>query len=166
MPHETGTVKTPSMAHRPFPWRCRECGEEAVRLARVAYDAEVRHDGRLYEFTIPQLDCPVCQACGVKVFTEVVDDQVNRAFRAHLNLLTPEQIREAIERIGVSQKKIAEDLEIAEATLAGWLNETQIQSRAMDKLLRVYFGFPAVRAALSDAAEKVDLGLSDRAAVV
>jgi hypothetical protein len=38
---------------------------------------------------------------------------------------------------------------IAEATLLRWHNETQIQSRAMDNLLRVFFAFPEVRAALN-----------------
>ncbi len=118
-------------------------------MATTAYQAEVRHDGRLYTFTIPRLELPVCQACGEQVFTEKVDEQVNAALRAHLNLLTPDQIREGIERIGMTQKAAAQRLGIAEATLSRWLNETQIQSRAMDNLLRVFFAVPQVRDVLS-----------------
>ncbi len=56
-------------------------------MTTLCYDAEVRHDGRLYAFTIPQLDIPVCRACGAKVFTEKVDQQINAALRSHLHLL-------------------------------------------------------------------------------
>ena len=135
-------------ADRPFPWRCRHCGKNQVQPATIRYDAEVRHDGRLYAFTVPKLAIPVCQACGEKVFTEKVDDQINSALREHLHLLTPAEIRAALERIGLTQKEIADRLGIAEATLSRWLTETQIQSRALDNLLRVYFVFPDVRSAL------------------
>ncbi|MBI3468595.1 MAG: transposase [Planctomycetes bacterium] len=50
---------------------------------------------------------------------------------------------------GTEGKEAARQLGIAEATLSRWLNETQIQSRAMDNLLRVFFAFPEVRRALS-----------------
>lgn len=136
-------------AERPFPWRCRHCGKQEVVLQTIEYQAEIRHDGRLHSFTIPALELPVCQACGEKVFTEKVDAQENAALRAHLNLLSPAQIREGIERLGISQKDAATELGIAEATLSRWLNATQIQSRALDNLLRVFFGFPQVRRALS-----------------
>jgi hypothetical protein len=53
----------------------------------TSYDAEVRRDGRLHTFTIPGLHIPVCQACGEKVFTEKVDEQINSALRAHLQLM-------------------------------------------------------------------------------
>ena len=110
-------------------------------MAKMNYAAEVRHDGRLYKFTIADLQLPVCQACGERVFTEKVDARVNDALRTHLNLLTPAQIRDAIKRVGMSQRDIAKRLGIAEATLSRWLGEVQIQSRSMDNLLRIFFGF-------------------------
>jgi len=149
---DTKSKRAPN-AERQFPWRCRRCGKREVVMATAAYNAEVRHDGRLYTFTIPRLELPVCQACGEQVFTEKVDEQVNAALRAHLNLLTPDQIQEGIERIGMTQKAAAQRLGIAEATLSRWLNKTQIQSRAMDNLLRVFFTLPQARDLLTgDAA--------------
>ncbi len=147
-PKQSKKVKRPRVAQRPFPWQCRHCGEREVTLAKTNYAAEVRHDGRLYSFTIADLELPVCQACDEKVFTEKVDAQFNDALRTHLNLLTPAQIRDAIKRVGMSQKEVAGRLGIAAETLSRWLNETQIQSRAMDNFLRVFFGFPEVRASL------------------
>jgi hypothetical protein len=95
-------------------------------MGTTEYRTEVRHDGRLYCFTIPRLEVPICQACGEKVFTETVDVQVNDALRAHLMLLTPDQIRDGIHRLGLSQKDFAARLGIAEATLSHWLNATRI----------------------------------------
>src|SRR5262245_20116803 len=120
--------KRPLAAQRPFPWRCRHCGKPRVVMTTVTYDAEVRHDGRVYTFTVPHLSIPVCQACGAKVFTEKVDEQITAALRSHLHLLTPADIRAALARINMTQKEAAERLGVAEATLSRWLNETQIQS--------------------------------------
>ena len=160
-PDQPEKQKRPVLAERPFPWRCRHCGETEVVMATVNYEADVRHDGRLHVFTVPNLKMPICQTCGEKVFTEKVDRLVNRALRAHLNLLTPAQIRQAIERVHMSQKEISERLGIAEATLSRWLNEVQIQSRSMDNLLRVFFGFPQVRTSLCGETQDPELGLSD-----
>lgn len=133
---------------RPFPWRCRHCAKNEVVMGTVSYDAEIRHDGRVYSFTIPELNLPVCKACGEKVFTEKVDDQISRALRLHLHLLSPEEMRAGLDRLKLTQKDAAERLGIAEATLSRWLTDTQIQSRALDNLLRVFFAFPEVREAL------------------
>jgi DNA-binding transcriptional regulator YiaG len=141
-------LKRPFRAERPFPWRCAQCEEDQVRMATTSYDAEVRYDGRLYTFTVPALEIPICQACGAKVFTETVDGQINAALRSHLHLLPPGAIRTALDRLSLTQKETADRLGIAEATLSRWLHETQIQSRAMDNLMRVFFAFPDVRAAL------------------
>lgn len=140
--------KRPAGAERPYPWRCRRCGKDQVFPATIAYDAEVRHDGRSYPFTVSALELPVCRACGERVFTEEVDDQVQAALRSHLHLLSPEEIRQALDRLRLTQKDAADRLGLAEATLSRWLNGAQIQSRAMDNLLRVFFAFPEVRTAL------------------
>jgi DNA-binding transcriptional regulator YiaG len=130
-------------------------------MGNTSYAAEVRHDDRLHAFTVSDLELPICRACGEKVFTEEACLQVSAALRSHLNLLTPEQIRTAIDRVGMSQPEVAERLGIAEETLARWLDEMQIQSRAMDNLLRTFFAFPTVRIALSGPTQDSQLGISD-----
>lgn len=120
----------------------------------VSYDAEIRHDGRVHKFTIPQLHLPVCQACGEGVFTVNVDDQISDALRSHLHLLFPEEIRAGLERLNMTQKEAAERLGIAEATLSRWLSDTQIQSRALDNLLRLFFAVPEVRAVLQGSRQR------------
>ena len=95
------------------------------------------------------------------MFTEQVDEQINVALRSHLRLLSPQEMRTALERVTLTQKEAADQLGIAEATLSRWLTETQIQSRAMDNLLRVFFAFPQVRTALSRVAQDREIGVMD-----
>jgi DNA-binding transcriptional regulator YiaG len=130
-------------------------------MTTISYDTEVRHDGRLYTFTVPALEIPICQACGEKVFTENVDDQINAALRSHLRLLAPQEMRAALARVNMTQKEAADRMGVAEETLSRWLSETQIQSRAMDNLMRVFFAFPQVRTALTANAQDPQLGTAD-----
>jgi putative zinc finger/helix-turn-helix YgiT family protein len=110
---------------------------------------EVSYDGRLVAFVARGIEIPICRNCGEKIITGEVDRQINRAMHAHLHLLTPDEIRDGIAKLGLSQKEVAERLGVAEATLSRWLTETVIQSRAMDNYLRVFFQFPEVRTALA-----------------
>jgi hypothetical protein len=75
---------------KPFPRHCPECGKLEVQPATIAYDAEVKHDGRLYAFLIPALQVNRCAACGEVLFSNVTDDQIPQALREHLTPLSPE----------------------------------------------------------------------------
>jgi len=132
----------------PAAHECPRCGKAEVESAVFDFDAEVRHDGKLHAFRVPALRAWQCRACGERIFTNDVDRQVNEALRSHLGLLSPREIRAGIDRVGMSQKEVAECLNIAEATLSRWLNEVQIQSKSLDTLLRVFFAFPNVRESL------------------
>ena len=153
------TPKRPHNAEQPFPWRCRRCGNKQVVPTTIPYEAEIRHDGRVHAFNIPRLTLPVCAECSEKVFTEKVEDQITDAFRAHIHLLAPAEIRAGLDRLQLKPREAAERLGIAEETLSFWLDEVQIQSRAMDNLLRVFFAFPQVRTALSGTAQDPLLGI-------
>ena len=69
---------------RPFPWRCPECLQEAVRPAVVSYNAEVKHDGKTHAVEIPALRVPRCEACAELVFGNDTDEQISRALRDKL----------------------------------------------------------------------------------
>src|SRR5260370_30875156 len=155
---QPGTTKRPFSAERPFPWKCHQCFKNQVVMTSVSYDAEFKHDGRLHKFTVPELRIPVCEACGEKVFTDEADDQISDALRSHLHLLTPAEMRAGLDRLDMTQKEAAERLGIAEASLSRWLTDTQIQSRALDNLLRVFFAFPVVREALRGESQDPELG--------
>jgi DNA-binding transcriptional regulator YiaG len=97
---------------------------------------------------VPELEIPTCRSCGERVFTNWTEEQIYGALRVQLRLLTPQQIREAVQALGMRQKEVAERLGIAEETLSRWIHGTVIQSRAMDNLLRAYFASPALRLVL------------------
>jgi putative zinc finger/helix-turn-helix YgiT family protein len=143
-----------------FPWRCSQCRAKEVYAAVVPHTAHVNHDGRVYVLEIPALEAARCRACGELVFDDHADEQISDALRNHLGLLTPDQIREALRTLGMKQKALAASLGIAEATLSRWLSGGLIQSRAMDNLLRVYFGIPAVREVLTGTNNVADFGVS------
>ena len=130
-------------------------------MTTTEYAAEARHDGRLYRFMVPNLQIPACRDCGEKAFTEEVDQQINDALRLHLGFFSPVEMRHALDRLNLPQKKVADCLGVAEATLSRWLNEMQIQSKSMDRFFRVYFAFPQVRAALSKEPLASDFGTAD-----
>jgi hypothetical protein len=157
--NSTKPVKRPFGADRPFPWRCRHCGQQQVYMSVVSYDAEACLDGRIHAFNVPKLETPACRSCKELVITERTDEQITAALRSHLNLLTPEEMRAGLERVGMTANAAAESLGIAEATLVRWLEEFEIQPRAMDNLLRVFLGFPEVRSALK--AHDPSLGIAD-----
>lgn len=133
---------------KPFPWRCPECGKKEVRPAVVRHVSQIKHDGRLYTVEIPSLRVPRCDACGELVFDNDADEQIARALREHLGLLSSGQIRKNREALGLSQRSLAEHLGVAVETISRWENGALTQTRAMDRYLRVYFGVPAARAAL------------------
>jgi putative zinc finger/helix-turn-helix YgiT family protein len=134
---------------KPYPRRCPECGKADVRPHTMPYDAEVRHDGRLHVFRITNLHVDRCGACGEILFTNATDEQISGALREHLRLLSPEEIRERLEALGMTQKEFAERIGVAPESVSRWLTGRQIQSRAMDNLIRLFFRFDNVRSALS-----------------
>src|SRR5258708_7102473 len=111
-PNHEVKPKRPIGAEDPFPWKCHKCFKKEVVMGTASYDAEVKHDGRLHSFMTPQLHLPICQACGEQVFTEKVNDQIGAALRAHLHLLTPDEMRAGLERLNLTQKEAAERLGI------------------------------------------------------
>jgi putative zinc finger/helix-turn-helix YgiT family protein len=124
----------------------------------MPYAVDVKHDGQSYHLEIPALKIPRCRACGELVFSNNVDDQILQALRAHLRLLTPEQIRGGRETLGLKSKELAETLGVAAETISRWERGGVIQSRAMDNFLRVFFAVPKVREVLRGAEQDPNLG--------
>jgi DNA-binding transcriptional regulator YiaG len=152
------TIDRPAK-QRPFPRFCANCGKQEVVLAVVPYSREFKYDDELYTIDIPNLESPRCRACGQLVFGVNVDKQIHAAERLELKLLSSTQIREGRERLGLSRGELAGRLGISEATLADWEDDITIQPRTADNLLRVFFAFPEVRAALNGAERDAGLGV-------
>jgi len=127
--------------------------------ADIAYDAEVKHDGRLHRFRISRLTIDKCQACGEEFFTNCTDEQITAALRDFLGLLQPHDILRRLSELGMTQQRFAERLGVAPETVSRWLNGLSIQTRALDNLMRVFFGFASVRDALTADGPARTLGL-------
>ncbi len=159
--YDLNMTKPAHACDMPFPRHCPECGKVEVQPATIPYDAEVKHDGRVYAFPIPALQVNECAACGEVLFTNVTDDQISQALREHLTLLSPQQIREALRTLGLRQKDLGDRIGVAPETISRWISGTHIQSRAMDNLMRLFFAFENVRSALSASVPAPSLGVYD-----
>jgi putative zinc finger/helix-turn-helix YgiT family protein len=143
---------------RPFPWPCSNCCTLTVVPTVIDYTAKVKQDGVIHELHLPGIEAPRCSTCGNLTITTAVDELVNDALRSKLHLLTPEQMRQGIEKLGLKQQELAELLGVAPETISGWVSGALIQSRAMDNFLRVYFAVPEARAVLRGADQDPTLG--------
>lgn len=127
--------------------------------ATASYSVEVKHDGKVYEIQLTDIEIPTCQSCGERVLGNDVDEAVTRELRKKLNLLSPQQIRGRLQELGLSQKEVAHELGVAEATLSRWMTGSVIQSRALDRFLRTYLALPKVRTLLKAKLQAPDFGL-------
>ncbi len=148
-------------AAKPFPWKCGYCRQRAVQPATVAYSTEVDHDGATYTVTLPQLQVARCAHCGEMVLDDAANRHISDALRRQLGFLFPEQIRSNRETLGLSRHQLAGRLGVTEASVARWEIGAQIQSRAVDRLLRVFFAFNDVRDALAEETTLGRLGVLD-----
>jgi len=135
-----------SAATRPFPRKCATCRERTVSPTVLpTYAAELEHDGRAYQVTIPEVPVLQCSHCGAIVLVDAAEQLLSAALRHQAGLLTPSQIRQDRERLGLTQKEIATALRISESTVSRWETGAQMQQRSMDLLLRAFFELEPLR---------------------
>ena len=138
---------------KPYPWKCCCCGERTINPALIDYSVTIEHDGLAYDVRVPQLAVARCETCGDIVLDDEANEHVSDVFRHQLDVLTPAQIRQHRERLGVTKTQLAKDLGVAEPSLSRWETGGQIQPRPLDRLLRLYFGCEQVRTVLADEAQ-------------
>src|SRR5271155_1660255 len=124
----------------PTPTKCLICRERAVSPTTLAsYAAEMEHDGRKYALTVADVPVLQCQNCGEIYLDVSANERLSDALRAAAGLLSPTEIREKREGLGLTQKQLASLLRIPEFTLSRWEAGAQIQQGSMDAFLRVIF---------------------------
>ncbi len=129
--------------------KCMACRERAVAPTTLpTYTADLEHDGRGYTVTINDFQVLQCQRCGAIVLDDAADDRLSDALRQKAGLLTPGEIRANREKLGLTQQQLANALRISMYTLSRWETGGQIQQRAMDAFLRVFFESSEARAIL------------------
>lgn len=142
------------MIEREFSKKCGnpQCRARAVVLTTIPYSITVDHDGRKHDVAIPDFVVPRCAKCGAVVLDEEANRQISAAFRQQAGLLSPEQIRDARQSLGLQQQQLADMLGIAVSTLSRWETGAQIQQRSLDKFLRLFFDMKEVRRELAKSA--------------
>lgn len=133
------------------PWKCRKCGEKRVKPIIVDYSTDVEHDGRSYSIVVPKLEVLECELCHNRNLPDASFEKVMDALRQKAELLAPAEIRGSREQLHLTQKQLANYLRVAEETVSRWEKGRQIQQRAMDLLLRLFFDMLEVRQKLAGA---------------
>ena len=128
-----------------------------MQPSQVDYTATVEHDGRSYEVEVLALEVPKCQKCGKLVLVDSANRRISEALRKTAKLLFPAEIRQNRERLHLTQKQLANLMEVAVETVSRWETGAQIQQRSFNKLLKAIFRSPEVRKQLAeiDAIEPV-----------
>ena len=158
--HDDLSTKLQTLA-KPYPRTCAECGEVAVQPTEIAYDAQVKHDGRTHRFHIPRLVIDKCQRCGEELFTNRTNHQITAALRDFLGLLQPEDIRRRLVDLGLTQRSFAERIGVAPETVSRWLNGLAIRTRAPGQSHAYLSGPAEVRELLATEGPPRNLGLSE-----
>jgi DNA-binding transcriptional regulator YiaG len=128
------------------PYKCASCRKpEVTPVTLPSYTADLEHDGRAYAVTVSDLDVLRCGHCGNLVIPDGSFDKLTAELRRQAGLLAPGEIKGNRDRLHLTQKALAGHLRVSESTLCRWETGGQIQQRAMDLLMRLYFDIPQVR---------------------
>ena len=132
----------PKPAHR----KCMYCRERAVSPATLPlYTTEMEHDGRKYNVSVADFPVLQCERCGAIILNDSANERLDEALRAEAGILGPAEIRQNREALGLTRQQLADLLRISMFTLTRWETGAQIQQRAMDTLLRLFFQSGEVR---------------------
>jgi putative zinc finger/helix-turn-helix YgiT family protein len=130
---------------RPYPWKCRSCGEKCLSPVTIDYPVTMEHDGRSFKFTVVNLQVLKCAACQEEALPDESMKRIYDQLRVEAGLLSPTEIREKRKQLELTQEDLASQLGVAKETISRWETGGQIQQRGYDKLLRVYFDVQAAR---------------------
>jgi len=135
--------------------KCASCREFGVAQVTIpVYTIDLEHDGRRYSVTVHNIAVLKCGSCGNQVIPDESDERISEELRRQAGFLFPEEIRKKREALGLSQESLAEHLRVSVATLSRWETGGQIQQRAMDRLLRLYFEVPQARQYLNSDGQR------------
>lgn len=130
------------MNAKSYPHKCPNCREQALFPAVEDTVVELQHDGVPYAVTVPSLDIGRCTACAEQTFSYDSTGRIEDALRVAAGILMPHDIVAARLRLALTPEQLAGQLGVHEAVYARWESGGQLQSRAFDKLLRLYFADP------------------------
>src|SRR5262249_44179079 len=105
---------------KPYPWKCHSCRQQALAPATIDYEAEIEHDGQVYVVRVPALEILRCSNCAEVVLDDAASRRVSDALRAAAGLLTPSEIQQSRESLGLDRAHLADYLGVPEPVAARW----------------------------------------------
>ena len=131
------------MPDKPYPWTCGKCAQKRVEPVVGDYSVDFKHDGKLHNIVLSQIEIPTCQNCGNVQTGIEIGDKVTKALREKVGLLFPEQIKQQRTALGLNQEQLGECIGAAKESISRWETGALIQSVSTDKLLRMFFKHPS-----------------------
>ncbi len=145
-------MKTPAGRH------CHRCKGDVVLRHASPSIWEIKYDGAMRQVPVDQMPEWHCAACDVSTLHDDSDEILQDALRKHIRLLRPAELRTARESLGLKQKELADLTGCASESLSRWETGAVLQSRAYDRLLRLFFHLPEAREMLADLESDPTLG--------
>ncbi|MFN9183938.1 MAG: type II TA system antitoxin MqsA family protein, partial [Planctomycetota bacterium] len=124
------------------PWTCGKCAQKRVEPVVGDYSVDLKHDGKLHNIILSQIEIPTCQNCGNVQTGIEIGDKVTKALREKVGLLFPEQIKQQRTALNFNQEQLGECIGAAKESISRWETGALIQSVSTDKLLRMFFKHP------------------------
>lgn len=119
---------------------CITCGEDTVFDDLMGrYTLDVLYDDKMEHIVIRGLPILKCIYCGEILFNNKTDAEINKAIRKHVGLLQPDEIREQLDKRGLSFAHIDAWLGLPAGRMEGILDDRFIASRKTDNSLRQLF---------------------------
>ncbi len=131
--------------------RCGACRQLSMKRVARPFSYEISHEGRPpVTVRIPDLEVVACTNPDCRPEhpgDNVIEDdaalwRIGEETYRQLGLLTPGEIREGREKLGLSQQEFQELLGLGGNSLSRWENGRVYQSRSIDRFLRVVFRVP------------------------
>jgi putative zinc finger/helix-turn-helix YgiT family protein len=138
--------------------RCHRCKGNVVLRNASPSVWEIKYDGAVRQVPVDRMPEWHCAACDVSTLHDDSDEILQDALRKHMRLLHPAELRAARESLGLKQKELADLTGCASESLSRWETGAVLQSRAYDRLLRLFFHLPAARDMLADLESDPTLG--------
>ena len=118
---------------------CPCCEKGLLALCQVDYVATPQNETPI---TVKDVWVEKCPVCGEMVFPSESSDYIASVIAEETEQLTPVQLKEIRERLGVGQTKMSDILGLGDRTYHRWENGTQYPSRSMCYYIRTLGRFP------------------------
>src|SRR5438270_3749499 len=99
---------------RPSARKCMHCRERAVSPTVLpSYTTEMEHDGRKYHVSLTDFRVLKCERCGAIILDDSANERLDEALRSEAGILSPAEIRQKRDALGLTQQAVADFLRIS-----------------------------------------------------